>query len=310
VTILRDGKVAGVEVSAETTERRLVSLIVGKNLDEVERPPPRAQSGAPVAVKVEGLRYSDIGQDEGISFDIRKGEILGLTGLAGSGFERVPYLIFGGLRAEAGRMQVEGNSVDLTRLTPWQSIEMGFALVPGNRLADGAVGNLSVSENVSLQVLARFQPWALRLAKLRAEAAKILKQFDVRPDDPSAIYSTLSGGNQQKVLLGKWLRTNPRIILLHEPTQGVDVGARMQIFSIIREAAAQGASVVVASNDLEQIAAVCDRALMFAQSRISTELAGEALTKARLAEECFGQPVASTNGQGTASASLKHNVVP
>jgi ribose transport system ATP-binding protein len=227
-------------------------------------------------------------RDEGLDFEIRSGEVLGLTGLIGSGFERVPYLIFGGLSADAGRMMIGSEVVELARQTPWRAIELELALVPGNRLVQGAVGNLTVSENASLQVLSRFRPWALRLRQLRAQAAGILSRFDVRPDDPGAAYSTLSGGNQQKVLLAKWLRTDPKIILMHEPTQGVDIGARMQIFSIVRAAAARGASVIVASNDLEQIAGVCDRALLFTRGRISGELAGAALTKTRLAEECFG----------------------
>jgi ribose transport system ATP-binding protein len=311
ITVLRDGSVAGVEISAETTEQRLIGLIVGKNLEASGRKPPRQrpESGA-AAITVEGLRYSDIGRDQGLDFEIRRGEILGLTGLIGSGFERVPYLLFGGLPAEAGRMKVGAKPVDLARTTPWKSIEMGFALVPANRLSEGAVGNVSVSENISLQVLSRFRPWALRLARIRDQAAELLKRFDVRPDDPTAVYATLSGGNQQKVLLAKWLRTEPKIILLHEPTQGVDVGARAQIFSIIRDAVAGGSSVVVASNDLEQIAAVCDRALLFAQGRIAGELAGDALTKARLAEECFGSAADLPVAPGPVPDSLTHGVVP
>jgi ribose transport system ATP-binding protein len=122
---------------------------------------------------------------------------------------------------------------------------------------------------------------------MRAEAAELGRTFDVRPNDPRMLYSALSGGNQQKALLAKWLRGKPRLLLLHEPTQGVDVGARQQIFAMMGDAAEQGASVICASADYEQLAAVCDRVLIFARGRIVQQLVGHQVTKERITEQCY-----------------------
>jgi ribose transport system ATP-binding protein len=146
-----------------------------------------------------------------------------------------------------------------------------------------------------LQVLERYRPAALRLRRMRGDAAQLLDDFDVRPRDPDAEYASLSGGNQQKVLLAKWLQTKPQILLLHEPTQGVDIGAREQIFNLLREEARRGTTIICASSDHEQLAAICDRVLVFGRGRIARELTGGEVTKARIAEQALN------SSAGTAS---------
>jgi ribose transport system ATP-binding protein len=122
---------------------------------------------------------------------------------------------------------------------------------------------------------------------MRSDARKLLEQFDVRPPDPRLKYQSLSGGNQQKAMLAKWLQTKPSLLLLHEPTQGVDVGSRQQIFDLTRRAAADGAAVLCVSTDYEQLAAVCDRVVVFGRGRVARELTGDQVTKERIAEQCY-----------------------
>jgi ribose transport system ATP-binding protein len=122
---------------------------------------------------------------------------------------------------------------------------------------------------------------------MRRDARELLERFDVRPPDPRVKYQSLSGGNQQKAMLAKWLQTKPSLLLLHEPTQGVDVGARQQIFQLMRRAAADGAAVVCASTDYEQLAAICDRVVVFGRGRVAHELVGDQVTKERIATQCY-----------------------
>lgn len=150
------------------------------------------------------------------------------------------------------------------------------------------MGSLSVADNVSLNMLHQYMrgPLLSREKLLRA-AARTADEYDVRPRDPRLSYSSLSGGNQQKVLLAKWFQTRPKLLLLHEPTQGVDVGARAEIFSLLRRAADEGTSVVVASSDHDQLAMLCDRVLVIRSGRAVTELRGEAITKEAIGDACY-----------------------
>jgi ribose transport system ATP-binding protein len=163
-----------------------------------------------------------------------------------------------------------------------------MALLPADRQRDGSIGSLPVTDNVTMQALdEHFHHLHLDRRAMRAEAAELGRTFDVRPNNPRMLYSSLSGGNQQKALLAKWLRGKPRLLLLHEPTQGVDVGARQQIFTMMGDAAEQGASVICASADYEQLAAVCDRVLIFARGKIVQQLVGHQVTKERITEQCY-----------------------
>jgi ribose transport system ATP-binding protein len=173
-------------------------------------------------------------------------------------------------------------------MSPSRALEAGVALLPADRQRDGSVGSLSVGDNVMVRVLHKYQSRVgLNRGRMRKDARKLLEQFDVRPPDPRLKYQSLSGGNQQKAMLAKWLQTKPSLLLLHEPTQGVDVGARQQIFQLTRKAAADGTAVVCVSTDLEQLAAMCDRVVVFGRGRVAAELTGDHVTKERIAEQCY-----------------------
>ncbi len=295
VTVLRDGRVVGTIVTKEASEGQLVEMIVGRRLEALssEHHDLRAASAA---ASVRGLTGGTL---RDVSFELHDGEVLGLTGLLGSGFEEVPYLVFGAWPSTSGRLTLGPATYDLPRMTPDAALDAWIALLPANRQRDGSVGSLSVAENVTLPVLDEFfAGLVLQRRRMLRESARLLRQFDVRPNEPRMTYSTLSGGNQQKALLAKWLQTRPRLLLLHEPTQGVDVGARQQIFSLIREVAAEGTCVLCASADYEQLAALCDRVLVFGRGRLMRQLVGDDVTKDRIIEQCY----ASASGEGASAA--------
>lgn len=283
VTVLRDGRNHGTVVTKEASEGELVEMIIGRRLAqlELERADPADQA---TAVRVEGLRGSKVAD---LSFHVRKGEVLGITGLMGSGFDEVPYLLFGARPCEGGELKMEDASYRLGAMTPERALAAGIALVPADRQRDGSVGSLPVGENVMLQVLGRYQPLRLQRRRLRRTAAGLLDEYDVRPSDPALTYQSLSGGNQQKALLAKWMQTTPKLVLLHEPTQGVDVGAREQIFRMLSAAAEAGTSFVCSSSDYEQLAAVCDRVLVIGNGRVVRELTGPEVGKDRIAEQVY-----------------------
>jgi ribose transport system ATP-binding protein len=283
-TVLRDGKVVGTVTTRETSEGELVRMIVGRHLELLEASPHDLLERN-VEISVDGLSGGTL---QNISLELHQGEVLGLTGLLGSGFEEVPYFLFGAWRAQSGRFGLQGLDLELKSLTPAAALAAGVALVPADRQRDGVVGSLPVYDNILLRSLRQFfRGGVLHRRQMLRRARELMTDFDVRPADPRIAYSSLSGGNQQKALLAKWLHRNPRLLLLHEPTQGVDVGARQQIFSLIHEAAAQGTAVVCASSDYEQLAATCDRVVIFARGRIVDELVGDSVTKDRITERCY-----------------------
>jgi ABC-type sugar transport system ATPase subunit len=216
------------------------------------------------------------------------GEIVGLTGLIGSGYDEVPYLLYGATRASAGVLEIEGERHELPATSPAAAIRAGCVLVPGDRQNAAVIGTLPVLDNLSLPVIETVTSrWAVRGSRLAANAARLAERFDVRPRDPALPVGALSGGNQQKVVLAKWLQLKPRLILLDEPTQGVDVGAREQVFDAVRQAAREGACVLCASSDFEQLEAICDRVVVFSRGRAVSELAGPEVTKSAIAERCY-----------------------
>ena len=284
-TVLRDGRVVGTVTTSETTPDDLVRLIVGRNVERFSIDRSHGAEDRLPRVRVTGLATGQVGP---LDFVLREGEIVGVTGLVGSGYEAVPYALFGAGAAAAGQLVIDGDAFDLARLDPRRAIEAGIGLIPADRLAAGAVGEVNVAHNVPLPVLGtRYPAWRLPLRAMSAEAERLAREYDVRPPDPNRPLATLSGGNQQKVVLAKWLQSQPRLVLLDEPTQGVDVGARQQLFAIVADVAARGAAILCTSSDHEQLSQICDRVLVMSAGRIAFELSGDAITKEGIAEHCY-----------------------
>ncbi len=283
VTVLRDGRVHGTVKTAEASEGEIVEMIIGRRLAQLELHREDASTHA-TAISVEGMIGTKV---RGLSLEVRAGEVLGVTGLLGSGFDELPYLLFGARPCFGGELRTEGATYSLASMTPQRALAAGISLIPADRQRDGSIGALSVGSNVMMQVLDDYRPMSLKLRGLSRKAGELCDEFDVRPNDPGRNYQSLSGGNQQKALVAKWMQTEPQLLLLHEPTQGVDVGAREQIFRMLSAAAESGMSILCASSDYEQLAAICDRVLVLGNGQIVRELTGADVVKERIAEQVY-----------------------
>ncbi len=282
-TVLRDGRVAGTVVTREASKDDIVRLIVGRVVDLESMRPPRRTLG-PASIAVRDLSGGIV---DGFSLALAPGEVVGLTGLIGSGYDSVIGMLYGADPARGGRLEIGGASHDVTTMTPARAIALGAVFVPGDR-SRGAIASLPVRDNVSLPVLGRgLAGLAVNFPQLGRRAEGIAERYDIRPRDPTLPLGSLSGGNQQKAVLAKWFEVAPRLILLDEPTQGVDIGAREQVFNIIRAMCEKGAAVICASSDHEQLAAISDRVVVFSRGRVAATLAGEAISKSSIAESCY-----------------------
>ncbi|HEY4278787.1 MAG TPA: sugar ABC transporter ATP-binding protein [Conexibacter sp.] len=287
VAVLRDGDVALEGNAAELDRAEIVAAMVGRDIGEVKRPaPPRAVAAEPV------LRFrgaSVRGAFDDVALDVRPGEVVALYGKLGSGTSEVAESAFGLHALSGGELEVSGRTVKLR--DPADAITAGIGLLPADRQREGAFLVRSVAEN-----LAAPSWWSMRAGGLflsdRREAAAYARWHDAlrirSRNDPSQPLGTLSGGNQQKVLLGRWLERRSRVLLLIEPTRGVDVGARQEIYRAIRELAADGVGVLVATSDYEEVVQLADRAVVMARGRITAELDGDDITTQRLTEEVGG----------------------
>ncbi len=270
VTVLRDGRCVVEGTPAQgVSEAMLARHMLGHELAHLTL--ERRQVGAG-RISVTGLAGGDLA--EPLDLEIGRGEIVGLTGLPGSGFESVPYLVSGAAPARGAITMPDRTEHDLARCTLQDLVAAGVVLVPENRPVEGLALSHSIAENVSLPWLgARGRPWATGRQWPVQEAVSLIDRLGVVPRDPGALVGRLSGGNQQKVLLGKWLVGDPRLLLVHEPTQGVDVKARQDILRAIHDVAEQGTSVVIASTEPEDLVTICDRVLLFSGGRAVDEVA-------------------------------------
>lgn len=284
-TILRDGLVSGTLVTRDASHGDFVEGIIGRRVARsVTAPTPQGRRRIKAMV-------SDI-DEPGLSVPVIKvaeGEILGMTGLLGSGYERVPYLIFGAKRASRGTLEIDGKRLALNAMTPKVAIARKMALLPSDRPGASGVTGLTVRDNMLLLDFDSFMGrTGLNLRAMAQRAEALSTEYEVRPNNPAMRLGQLSGGNAQKVLLAKWMIRDPGLLMLDEPTQGVDVGTRQQIFGVIRDAAARGAGVICASSDAEQLADLCTRVLIFSRGRIVAELSGSDISKDNIAEACYG----------------------
>jgi ribose transport system ATP-binding protein len=258
VTVLRDGALVTTDDAAAQTSRTLVRHMVGREIDLLYPDPSPVPDDAPVVLSARGLRR---GLVQGVDLDVRAGEILGIAGLVGSGRTETLRLLFGADRATEGVVKVDGAA--LGRLSPRRTMAAGVALVPESRKEQGLVMARSVRENVALSSLPqrRLGPFVRRSAE-RSAVETISASVDIRAAAKEAAIDTLSGGNQQKALFAKWLLCSPRVLLIDEPTRGVDIAAKSQIHHLITELAADGMAVVCVSSEIEELLALSHRVLV------------------------------------------------
>ena len=265
VVVLRDGRNAGELKRSQIHRDRMVQLMVGRDLDTFYA--GSAEAGGDVCIELKGLRTSRYPAHE-VSLSIRRGEILGLAGLIGAGRSEVAQAVFGVQKARGGTVELNGSVVEIR--SPRDAIRCGIYLVPEDRRNTGLITAMTVRENITLPELSRFSSggWIRRTAE---KAAALISCEDLRIKTPSVetAASSLSGGNQQKIVLAKWLSLNPSVILFDEPTRGVDVGAKAEIYQLMRRLAASGVAILMISSDMEEILGNSDRVAVMHEGRVT-----------------------------------------
>ncbi|MCC6315073.1 MAG: sugar ABC transporter ATP-binding protein [Thermomicrobiales bacterium] len=266
------------------TRRDLVALMVGHDVEE--HPDHASLAAGETALSVRNLTVRDSGQGrpavDDVSFDVAHGELLVLTGLIGAGCSEVLRAIWGGLPGRtAGEIRIDGLPVRIAN--PRQAMAHGLGYVPGDRKEEGLILSMSAAHNLTLAVLRRLSRWlAIDEGREAGIVDRLFGRLRVRAAHPGVIVGTLSGGNQQKIAIGKWLATSPEVLLLDQPTRGIDIGARAEIYALLRELAEQGMAVVVAAADLTEALGLGDRIIVMGGGRIAGELARGEATQDRI----------------------------
>jgi ribose transport system ATP-binding protein len=287
VTVLRDGRSVGTREVAELNHDSLVEMILGRSVDSFYPEPPTP--GKDAVLEVSGLAGGNVTEFSG---SVMANEIVGIVGLDGSGAGDIPQLIFGATPRTAGEIRLDGKSCNPR--APWDAIKKGFAFVPGDRKRLGGVSDWTLRENLTLPKILGKGPLRWLAPKWEGkEVASLLERLEVKPNDTEAGFSSLSGGNQQKIVIARWLRCGARAYLMDEPTAGVDVGAKSAIYKALREVAAGGAGVLMTTSDLEEACAVCDRVYVVHEGRVAAELRGAALTVDNLLGEMLRPAISS-----------------
>ena len=272
VTVMRDGKTVATEDAKHLTTDAIIRLMVGREL--TQRFPPKKNIPAETVLTVRGLTgRNSILRD--VSFDLRRGEILGVAGLDGSGRTEVLEALFGLSEKSAKALILEGKAIE--NKTPRQAIANGFALVTEERRATGIFGIRSITENTVISNLRDYlRGLLLSQRAMKKDTERIISSLRVKTPSAATPIRALSGGNQQKVIFGRWLLTKPKILLLDEPTRGIDVGAKYEIYQIITDLAEQGKSVMMVSGEMPELLGICDRILVMSGGRVAGFVEGNA----------------------------------
>ena len=276
VTVMRDGKHIATEPAASLTMDRIIKLMVGREL--TERFPLKTNKPAEVALEVRNLsaRYAPV---EDVSFDVRRGEIVGLAGLAGAGRTEVLECIFGLLSRKSGTIRLFGR--ETKNANAREAIKNGFALLTEERRATGIFGILDITSNTVISGLKKYRVGGLYLhaGKMKKDTEEYIGSLRIKTPSASTKIRTLSGGNQQKVILARWLLTEPDVLLLDEPTRGIDVGAKYEIYQLITDLATRGKCVIMVSSEMPELLGVCDRILVMSGGRLAGEVDARTATQ-------------------------------
>ena len=276
VTVLRDGQFVGAATREETSPEQVVRWMVGRDIKALDYVPH--QAGGKVVMKVRNLSLGsppDSGRPalSGISFDLREGEVLGVAGLLGAGRTELLEAFFGaGHEPPGGEVVLNGREARFKN--PGEAIAAGVALVTEDRKSLGLFSEMTVGENITIASLGRYRG-LINLVDSGREGAGVgekIRQLNIKTAGPGAMVTSLSGGNQQKCILARWLLTEPRVLLLDEPTRGIDVGAKAEIYGLIRRLAGEGMAIMMTSSELPELLAVCDRILVLCEGRLTAVL--------------------------------------
>jgi len=283
ITVLRDGEWVGVKNIAETSFEEIVQMMVGRALGD--RFPTRNVQLGETVLEVTGLARAPY--FENISFDVKKGEIVAVAGLMGAGRTEIVQSLFGYRKPSAGEVKIDGKAVKIR--TPHDAIQHGLAYVTEDRKSEGLILDFSVEQNISLSNFPTLSSNGLMSSKKERDLFDRMKErLGIRTSSPELPVKSLSGGNQQKVVLSKWLGTNPSILILDEPTRGVDVGAKKEIYSIMNELAEKGVAIVMISSELPEVLGMADRVLVMHEGKLTANLANQQLTQEQVMHYATG----------------------
>jgi ABC-type sugar transport system ATPase subunit len=265
-TVLRDGQYVGTKLVKDTNEDELISMMVGRTIDNLF-PKLETTIGKPV-LEVRNLWNKPLCRD--VSFQVRAGEIVGLAGLVGSGRSELAQTIFGFTPAQSGEIILNGTPIRVR--SPGDAIRLGIAYVPEDRGTQGLVKQMNIRENASLAVLRSLSRASfIKRGEERSLAKRAIEQFSIRAYSTEQVVNKLSGGNQQKVVVSKWLASKPKVLIMDEPTRGVDVGAKAEIHRLISELASQGLAILMISSELPEVLGMSDRILVMREGRVVAE---------------------------------------
>ncbi|MCF7702270.1 sugar ABC transporter ATP-binding protein [Loktanella sp. M215] len=286
-TVLRNGQVVGRLDLASATRNDVINLMLGRQLAARVRAPAPKVDGRTL-LQIEGLQKT--GMLDAFTLDLREGEVVGLAGLLGSGRTETANLIFGAVRADQGRLRLRGQDIQIRN--PRDAVAHGFALCPEDRKTEGIVGDLSVRDNIVLALQAR-QGWMRPVPrkKVDAIAQHYVRTLDIRLANLDMPIRLLSGGNQQKALLARWLATDPDFLILDEPTRGIDIGAHAEIIALIGRLQQDGMALLVASSEMEELVAYANRVVVLRDRKQVGELVGEDVTSDNIIRAIAADPV-------------------
>jgi ribose transport system ATP-binding protein len=280
-SVLRNGKTVGAGNIKDVTEKDLVKLMIDKDSVFSYARAGKQKAEKPTCLEVKDLKTATL---RGVSFEVREGELVGIGGLQGQGQRDLLLSLFGDV-AFTGNVQYNGKPVHFRH--PKQAMQQGFALVPGDRAREGLLSIRSILENMQLPSWARYG-FPLNLGKAKKDAGEAGAGLNLKMAGLNEPVSSLSGGNAQKVVIGKWLMRQPGLLLLDDPTKGVDVGTKAEFYALLTKLCDEGKTILFYSSDDEELIGLCDRVLVLHDGRIKTELAGAALTKENLISASLG----------------------
>jgi ribose transport system ATP-binding protein len=278
ITVLKDGRTVATGLGvAETPTSELIRLMTGRSIEYVFPPRPAVAGDGAVVLDVQGLALPGVFAD--VSFSVRAGEIVGLAGLVGAGRSEILETVYGARKASTGTVEVDGKRLRRGAVTA--SVKAGVGLAPEERKSQGLLLDEAVYRNITVSTLGRFARGGfLNRGEEKRRSTELATSLDVRPEGVTRAVRTLSGGNQQKVVLARWLLRDCRVLLLDEPTRGVDVGARSEIYQLIRSLADRGVAVVVVSSEIEEVLGLADRVLVVREGVVVHEAAATSIDEA------------------------------
>ena len=294
-SVFRNGRHIETFDKGARSTAEIVQLMIGRDIATQYPPKPKRASGRAAALKVDRLGWEN--RLEGISLEVDAGEIVGLGGLDGQGQKTLLLALFGVLRGVTGAITVNGRAVRPGSPAQAKARDIGVALVPEDRKTEGLMLPMSVADNLTIASLGALSFGPFIDAGKEADAVEAgVKRLRIKIGATSHAVSTLSGGNQQKVVIAKWLMTEPRIILLNDPTRGIDVGTKQELYRLMRELADQGAAILFYSTDYDELIGCCDRVAIMYDGRIVRELAGADLNETNIVASSLNIDAASTAG--------------